>query len=168
MSDYDAVMKRLEDDIFRYAGLAQAQQPDSTFAAHYQQRVHDLTTALRTIEQAAPGLAELDRRIAAARYDLDEAYLGTDRSQVWPKAGAWTGGLGLIGVLACVGMGLPWQVLLVSIVLLLAAAGCVTMTIRQRQDASADLQHAQDVLAELEEQRRSAMPNVAELIGGAA
>lgn len=169
MSDYDAVMKQLEGDIFRYAGLAQAQQPDSAFAAHYRQRVHDLTAALRTVERAAPGLAELDRQIAAAEDALDEAFVRVDRRmQVWPQLGTWTGVLGAIGVLAGSGLGLPWQVVAFSVVLLLAAAGCVVMTVRQRRDASADLQHAQEVLAELQEHRRSAMPTVDELIGGAA
>jgi hypothetical protein len=169
MSDYDAVMQKLENDIFRYAGLAQAQQPDSAFAAHYQQRVHTLTAALRTVEQAAPSLAQLDRKIAAAEADLDKAYNCADqRPLVWPQLGTWTGALGAIGVLAGAGLGLPWQVVVFSVVLLLAAAGCVVMTVRQRRTASADLLHAQEVLAALEERRRSAAPNLAELTGGAA
>lgn len=170
MSDYSAVMKDLENAIHRNHMLEQAQQPDSAHAERYQSRVRELTDALVELEQAVPGLAELDRRIAAAEADLHEAFRGAElRPQVWPQLGTWTGVLGLVGLLAGVGLGLAWQVVAFSVMLLLGAAGCVTMMVRQRQDAGSDLQHAQEVLADLEEERRLALPSVpAELIGGVA
>ncbi len=169
MSDYTEVINDLERKIQRNHLLGQAQQPDSAHALRYQQRIHALTTALHSVEQAVPHLADLDEQIDDARYELNRAFDAAERrADVWPQLGTWTGVVGAIGLLAGVGFGLPWQVPVLSVLLLLAAAGAAVMTVRQRRDASADLQHAQEVLADLEEQRRAAMPNVAELIGGVA
>lgn len=169
MSDYNEAITDLERQIQRNYALGQAQQPDSAHAMRYQQRIHVLTTALHTIEQAVPQLTSLDEQITDAVFELDRAFAATERrADVWPQTGIWTGVVGAIGLLAGVGFGLPWQVPAISVLLLLAAAGSAVMTVRQRRDASAELQHAQDVLADLQEQRAAAMPNVAELIGGAA
>lgn len=169
MSDYGEVIASLERQIQRNYLLGQAQQPDSAHALRYQQRIHDLTTALHRVEQVAPDLEALDEEISAAQVALNRAFAGVDQQQrLWPQAGTWLGGLGAIGLLLGVGLGLPWQVVAVSIVLLLGAAGCVVMTVRQRRDASDELQRAQDVLAELQEQRRQLMPDVTNLIKGAA
>jgi hypothetical protein len=167
MSDYSALIEHLEREIQRYHMLRQAQPEDSTFANRYQTKIHDLTAAREAVADAAPGLAELDAQIAAAEAALDRAFDDTQsRPEVWPQAGIWAGVLGTVGVLASVGLQLPWQLTVFSVLLLLAAAGCAVMMVRRRRDASGELQYAQERLADLEEQRRSAMPNVAELTGG--
>ena len=169
MSDYSKVIADLERQIQRNYALGQAQQPDSAHALRYQRRIHDLTTALHAVERVVPQLTELDAQITDATFELDRAFAAMERrADVWPQTGIWTGVVGAIGLLAGVGFGLPWQVPAISVLLVLVAAGSAVMTVRQRRDASNELQHARDVLADLEEQRAAAMPNVSELIGGVA
>lgn len=162
MSDYDEIVTRIENRIHRNHMLQEAQIPDSAHALRYQTRITALTDALHQVEQVVPRLQELDRQIRGAALDLDDAFLAAGRgSEPWPQLGVWAGGVGAVGLLAAVGFGLPWQVLLLSVGALLVAAGCVAMTVRHRRDASGDLLRAQDLLAELEQERSELMPNVA-------
>jgi hypothetical protein len=162
VSDYDQMVQRIEARIHRNHMLQEAQIPDSAHAIRYQTRIAALTDALHQVEQAVPRLQELDRQIANAELDLDDAFTAAQRgSEPWPQVAMWTGGFGGAGLLAGLGLGLPWQVMVLSGLALLASAGCVAMTVRWRRTANGDLQYAQDVLAELQQARSELMPTAA-------
>lgn len=160
MSDYDEIKKRIKHEIQDCHILKEAQVPDSAHALRYQSRITALTDMLHKFEGGLPRLRDLDQKIRVAQFDLEDAYRSVQAGAApWPKAAAWTGGLGAFGLFGSLGFGLPWPVTVASVVLVGLGGLCVVLAVRRKRVDHDDLHHARLWLSDLFDERDGLMPS---------
>lgn len=159
MSDYDETKKKLRLEIQNCHMLKEAQVPDSAHAYRYQDRVTALTDALHKYERDLPRLRVLDQEIRVAQFDLEAAYRSVQAGAApFPKAAAWTGGLGAVGLFASLRLDLSGFVTAGSIGLGLLSGLCVVLAVRRKRVEHDDLYRARTWLADLVDERETLLP----------
>ena len=158
MSEYGDIIKRLEGKIARLNVLKDAQVEGDHRYETYQKRITEMTDLLNDFESNIPTLKRCDEKIkeceAELRWAIDARGQGAG---LWPTTGAWSGGIGILGLLASVTIGLPLPVIALSIAAIGVAILCVYRTVDINRasesgitQAQRDLQDARAARAALE------------------
>lgn len=159
MSDYDEIKKQIRREIQECHGIKEAQVPDSAHAYRYQDRVTTLTNALHKLERDLPRLRDLDKQIRIAQFDLEAAYRAVQGGAApYPKAAAWTGGLGAVGLFSSLSLGLSGFVTAGSVLLGGISGLCVVLAVRRSRADHDDLYRARTWLHDLVDERDDLMP----------
>lgn len=159
MSDYDELRSAMTRRVHEYKALLEAQRPGSPLAGLYQARIDAVTTVLLRFERDLPRLRELDALIDEAERDLDLAWERLEAgAHPYPMLAAGLGGPGLALLLASLGLQLSSVVTMAALVLLAGAAGCVALTVRNRQRSRAAYRAARDYLDDLVDERDALLP----------
>lgn len=130
---YDDVVEELEAEVLHLAALKAAQDPGSSAAQAYQDRINVLTARALALQAARSDLERFDRQIASARLEAKraKANAGHAMDTAWLVARLF-GVPGLLGLLLCfIWVPSPWLPIFVAL-FLLVAAGSIVMALRSR------------------------------------